>query len=97
MEFKGTKGKFSFEIDEFHDLATIESNLVKNGPICEVRITDSNLSEVPYDFNLMAHSKEMLEMLKILIQDIEDGGNYSRQTGYDLEEAKKLIESATTI
>lgn len=92
MEFKGTRGKFSFEIDEFNDLATIESNLVKNGPICEVRITDSNLSEVPYDFNLMAHSKEMLDMLKDILAGMK-GENFE-VSAFQIEQ---LIKSATTI
>lgn len=34
-------------------------------------------------------------MLKILIEDIEEEGNYSRQTSYDITEAKQLIKEAT--
>lgn len=87
MKFKGSKGKLKVNTStKFSDTLYVSS--LKGSPTFE---------ENEYNALLFEKAPEMLEMLKILIQDIEEEGNYSRQTGYDLEEAKQLIKSATEI
>lgn len=98
MEFKGTKGKWQVSQPDGKSI-TAKSD---NGIGYEVVVVQggfmSKYSKIAKANALLASkAPEMLEMLKILIQDIEEEGNYFRQTGYDIEEAKKLIESATTI
>jgi len=63
-------------------------------PVLEGSFNDSKSLKA---LKLASKAPEMLDMLKILIQDIEEEGNYSRQTNYDLEEAKRLIKEAPTI
>lgn len=94
MEFKGTKGKWEFEIDEYHQHATIHSTSSGNGVVCEINYTDANMSQVPYDFNLMTHSKEMLEML-IKIHKSAEVLNLTGEINH--KEINELIKSATTI
>lgn len=90
MEFKGTKGKWIFDMDEYHQQAIIYSDTSGNGVICEVDYTKSNMSQVHYDFNLMAHSKDMLELLQRFV----DNNMLSIQGEL---EAKSLIKSATEV
>lgn len=107
MEFKGTKGQhkkvyqgdicigIGVETSTNYFEMTAHSIL----PDCEDmsdKEVDKCLRTLEADMTLYSKAPEILEMLKILIQDIEEG-NYSRQTGYDLKEAKKLIKQATTI
>lgn len=95
MEFKGTRGKLH---SEFYKEDLYVNIVTENGSsVAGISTTDDQFEEAMYYGKLLSKAPEMLEMLKILIQDIEEEGNYSRQTGYDLEEAKKLIKSATII
>lgn len=88
MEFKGTKG--NWKVDEYNNVS------VGYNEIAFLNSSTPNL-ESRANAKLISKAPEMLEMLKILIQDIEEEGNYSRQTGYDLEEAKNLINEATNV
>lgn len=96
MEFKGTKGKWEFEIDEYHQHAIVHSITVGNGVICEINYTDSNMSQVPYDFNLMAHSKDMLKMLSD-IKDLIEAYPSEAELHMKGIEIRELIKSATEV
>lgn len=97
MEFKGTKG--NWKVDSYDNTLVRPDIRYTNEGICRCfsKNYTGNKFEDQANALLISKAPEMLEMLKILIQDIEEEGNYSRQTGYDIEEAKKLIKSATEI
>lgn len=98
MEFKGTKGRYHMPCGTTEGSSQcLPNNVVFVGKLPIAKVYGNNIEEATANTVLFKHAPEMLEMLKILIQDIEEEGNYSRQTGYDIEEAKKLIKSATEI
>lgn len=94
-EFKGTKGIWDYEIDEFHNHATVHS--LKGGVICEIYYTDFNMSAVPYDFNLVSKAPEMLDMLIEMKSAMLELMNHQDGWEDDYTKLCELIESATNL
>ncbi|MDV3636743.1 hypothetical protein CMU84_16455 [Elizabethkingia anophelis] len=98
-EFKGTPAPWTGCISG--DNASIDIILPNNTTISvdrQDRYNDEYVierTEMEANAKLISKAPEILEMLKILIEDIEEEGNYSRQTSYDITEAKQLIKEAT--
>ena len=84
-EFKGTKGKWEFDCDEYADTAD-----VWNGKGENIISYQGHNTERVYDFLLMSKSKEMLEMLQYFVDN-----NMLSVVGEEM--AVKLIKQATEL
>lgn len=94
MEFKGTKGKWYLQ--EYTDAYTniIRCDNGKNNTIYLASTSQCQNSEERYNAQVMAHSKEMLEMLQMWCMDMEERG---RAYGDCYTMTKELIKSATEV
>ena len=100
-EFKGTKGKLTVKEAIGARGEVLYFNVQRKGNSIAY-FNQNPYTEIPTSLDcakanavLFSKAPEILEMLKILIKDIEEEGNYSRQTSYDITEAKQLIKEAT--
>ena len=95
MEFKGTKGDWRYSLQ--HDCITTSKKGIIEGSkiICLVKpFTSFDYSGKEAQFNglLISKAPEMLEMLKEIANQIEDGRTYVTK-----DEIEQLIKEATQI
>jgi PHD/YefM family antitoxin component YafN of YafNO toxin-antitoxin module len=94
MEFKGTKGKWIvYPTDSVESHLDIAINSDKSDCVCWV-YSKSDYKEINGKANALLISKapEMLEMLKEIRNQMEDGRTYITK-----EDIQRLIKSATEI
>jgi len=81
-EFKGTKGKWTTSADEKHNFSIVK--VFGN--------THINEEEQHFNLKLIAHAPELLEMVKLLVDRLEENGFGKFNS---VSRAKELIKSAT--
>lgn len=87
-EFKGTKGKWEFDCDEYADTAD-----VWNGKGENIISYQGHNTERVYDFLLMSKSKEMLQALITTLEELECINVLENHRNY----IRQLIKQATEI
>lgn len=87
-EFKGTKEKWTIS-NSVGFIADEKENFAIAKVFCNTHITEE---EQNFNLKLIAHSRELLEMVKLLVDRLEENrlGKFSA-----VSRAKELIKSAT--
>jgi hypothetical protein len=92
MEFKGTKGKWEFNNENF-----IEIQIKK--PLKSICAINTNVEEYEANALLISKAPEMLEMLEKLYQQVDFSfESFGSDTGLKMQEKiEQLIKEATEI
>ena len=91
MEFKGTKGKWTNNINEFGHITSVRSDEA-NRTIFISKV--NNTFESNANMVLATHSKEMFEILKMIYLSF-GGGRVITFSDKDIENIKQLLTKIT--